>query len=97
MEPLRQAVVTERLRGAGGAMCWGSWVASSMVSSAWGETRGGGVKRQNGCPAGKQAKGSGPELHGHDLSRLEGRSTVTARWGLGGLSPLFHLQVQLTL
>lgn len=47
--------------------------------------------------ADKQTKGSSPELHGHDLCRLEGRSTMTARWGLEGLSPLFHLPVQLTL
>ena len=73
---------------------WG--VHLSAVLSLGRNERRSGLKGHYGCPAGKETKGSSPELRGHDLCRRKG-GLGCSRWGLGGLSPVFHLQGQLTL
>lgn len=49
---------------------------TSAVLSLGRNERRSGLKGHYGCPAGKETKGSSPELRGHDLCRLEGRSRV---------------------
>ena len=59
-------------------MPWLLGVHLSAVHSLGINERRSGLKGHYGCPAGKETKGSSPELRGHDLCRLEGRSRVTA-------------------